>query len=82
MGLVLAAATGLFGLLAWGLNALPPIGHYAGPYGDVILAAAKEERHVLNTVAAVNFDYRGFDTLGEEFIFFASVIGVSLLLPR
>jgi multicomponent Na+:H+ antiporter subunit B len=28
----------------------------------------------------VVFDYRGFDTLGEEFILFAAVIGVALLL--
>jgi multicomponent Na+:H+ antiporter subunit B len=31
-------------------------------------------------VTAVNFDYRGFDTLGEEFIFFAAVLGVVLIL--
>ncbi len=28
----------------------------------------------------VNFDYRGFDTLGEEFILFAAVLGLALLL--
>jgi multicomponent Na+:H+ antiporter subunit B len=31
-------------------------------------------------VTAVNFDYRGFDTMGEEFILFASVVSVALLL--
>ena len=31
-------------------------------------------------VSAVNFDYRGFDTLGEEFILFAAVVGVASLL--
>jgi multicomponent Na+:H+ antiporter subunit B len=31
-------------------------------------------------VTAVNFDYRGFDTLGEEFILFAAVIGVASIL--
>jgi multicomponent Na+:H+ antiporter subunit B len=76
----MAAAAGMFGLLCWGMSGLPGVGNYAGPYGDVITRAALRERHVLNAVAAVNFDYRGFDTLGEEFIFFASVIGVALLL--
>ncbi len=31
-------------------------------------------------VAAVVFDYRGVDTMGEEFILFAAVMGVALLL--
>jgi multicomponent Na+:H+ antiporter subunit B len=38
------------------------------------------ERHMVNVVTAVVFDYRGFDTLGEEFILFAAVTGVVLLL--
>jgi multicomponent Na+:H+ antiporter subunit B len=33
-----------------------------------------------NAVNAVTYDIRGFDTLGEEFILFAAVIGVVLLL--
>ena len=35
-----------------------------------------------NSVVAVAFDYRGFDTLGEEFILFISVVGVVVLLRR
>ena len=31
-------------------------------------------------ITAVNFDYRGFDTLGEEFILFAAVLGLALIL--
>jgi multicomponent Na+:H+ antiporter subunit B len=31
-------------------------------------------------VTALNFDFRGFDTLGEEFILFASVLGIALIL--
>jgi multicomponent Na+:H+ antiporter subunit B len=37
---------------------------------------------VTDVVTAVNFDYRGFDTLGEEFILFMSVIGGTVLLRR
>ena len=38
------------------------------------------ERHATDFVTALNFDLRAFDTLGEEFILFASVVGVVLLL--
>jgi multicomponent Na+:H+ antiporter subunit B len=31
---------------------------------------------------AITFDYRGFDTLGEEFILFAAVAGVARILER
>ena len=61
---------------------LPPWGHYRGPYGDVITGLAVYERHATDTVNAINYDYRGFDTLGEEFILFAAVLGVMLLLRR
>ena len=42
------------------------------------------ERHATAVVTAINFDYRGFDTMGEEFILFAAVLGLALLLrePR
>ncbi len=59
---------------------LPPFGHYRGPYGDIINHVALPERHTPESVAAVNFDYRGFDTLGEEYIFLAAVTGTLLLI--
>ena len=37
-------------------------------------------RNVTDAVTAVNFDFRGFDTLGEEFILFVSVMGAVVLL--
>src|SRR5204863_2912231 len=73
-GLVLAA------LLVWGLTGLPKFGDFQGEYGRILNSAAGSERHVTNVVAAVVFDYRGFDTLGEEFILFAAVMAVALLL--
>jgi multicomponent Na+:H+ antiporter subunit B len=76
----LAAGAGLAVLLLWGLSGLPPFGQYRGPYGDVLNAVAVGERHATNVIAAVTFDYRGVDTLGEEFIFFAAVIGTTVLL--
>jgi multicomponent Na+:H+ antiporter subunit B len=74
------SAAGLAALLLWGVAGLPDFGHYRGPYGYVLNAVAPTERHVTNVVTATTFDYRGFDTLGEEFILFAAALGVALLL--
>ena len=78
----LISAAAFAGLYLWGLKGLPPMGHYRGPYGDVLNRVATYERHVTDIVTAVNFDYRGFDTLGEEFILFMSVVGGMVLLRR
>jgi multicomponent Na+:H+ antiporter subunit B len=74
---------GLSGLLAfylWGLIGLPGFGKYPGPYGNIINDIAVSQTHATGVVSAVNFEYRGFDTLGEEFILFIAVIGVSTVL--
>jgi multicomponent Na+:H+ antiporter subunit B len=78
--LFVIAAVGVGALLLWGFSGLPDFGAYRGPYGDLLNQRAVGERHVLNVVSATTFDYRGFDTMGEEFILFAAVIGVALLL--
>src|SRR6266536_3227197 len=67
-------------LLIWGFSGLPRFGDGSGPYGPVLNRVAVPERHATNVVAAVTFDYRGIDTMGEEFILFAAVIGVAILL--
>ena len=74
------SAAGLGALLLWAVAGLPDFGHYRGPYGYVLNAVVPPERHVSNVVSAVVFDYRGFDTLGEEFILFSAAMGVALLL--
>ena len=55
-------------------------GDYAGPYGDLISNLAKPQRHIANAVTAVVFDYRGFDTMGEELILFGAASAVVMLL--
>jgi multicomponent Na+:H+ antiporter subunit B len=71
----------LFGfLLAWAFVDLPSFGNYVGPYGYLLNHVVVPERHMTNVVTAVVFDYRGFDTMGEEFILFGAVTGVVLLL--
>ena len=59
---------------------MPRFGDHPLPYGELINAVATGERHVTNMVSAVNFDYRGFDTLGEEFMLLCAVTGVTVLL--
>jgi multicomponent Na+:H+ antiporter subunit B len=46
----------------------------------VLNAVAVGERKATNVVAAVTFDYRGVDTMGEEYILFAAVVGVAIVL--
>lgn len=72
----LIAVAGLLAFYLWGLDGLPGFGHYPGPYGDAINAVAVAQTHATGVVSAINFDYRGFDTLGEEFILFIAVVGV------
>jgi multicomponent Na+:H+ antiporter subunit B len=74
------AAAGFAVLLIWGTLGIPDFGHYRGRYGQILNHAAVKERQTTNTVTAIVFDYRGLDTMGEEFILFASVTGVALLL--
>jgi len=73
-------AAAALALVVWGLSGIPGFGHYGGSYGYVLNRVALPERHATNVVASVVFDYRGFDTVGEEFILFVSVMAVSLLL--
>ncbi|HYX89265.1 MAG TPA: hydrogen gas-evolving membrane-bound hydrogenase subunit E [Gaiellaceae bacterium] len=80
IGLFLVSAGGLAALLLWAVAGLSDFGHYHEAYGRVLNSVAVGERHATNVVTAIVFDYRGFDTLGEEFILFTSVIGVALLL--
>jgi multicomponent Na+:H+ antiporter subunit B len=37
-------------------------------------------RHTTNVAMGTNFDVRGVDTMGEEFILYAAIVGVTLLL--
>ena len=69
-------------LYAYSALNLPSWGEYRGPYGDVIARVAVYERHATDVVNAINYDYRGFDTLGEEFILFTAALGVAMLLRR
>jgi multicomponent Na+:H+ antiporter subunit B len=80
VGLFAAGAVVLAAVLVHGLAGLPAFGDYHGIYGTVLDRVTVSERHATDVITAINFDYRGLDTMGEEFILFAASIGLVVLL--
>ncbi len=76
------AGTGLAAVLVTGFTGLPNFGDYHGVYGRVIDGIGVTLRHGTDLITLLNFDVRAFDTLGEEFILFASVLGIVLILRQ
>ena len=78
---VVLAGLGVMGaaLLAACLG-LPDFGHPRGPYATEAIRLALHARHTTSTVAAITFDIRGIDTLGEELILFSAAAGATVLL--
>jgi multicomponent Na+:H+ antiporter subunit B len=76
------AAAGLVACYLWAFTGLPGFGNYPGPYGQAILRHAIAQTNATGVVSAVNFEYRGFDTVGEEFILFTAAAGMSVVLRR
>ena len=80
LSLFALAAAGFGLVLVLGFADLPAFGHYHGVYGQILDGVGVTLRHATDLVTALNFDIRGFDTVGEEFILFASVLGIMLIL--
>ena len=80
--LFLAAGIGFLAFFIYGLLGLTPVGERISPYATKLNFLAVSSRHITDGVTAVNFDFRGFDTMGEEYILFTSVLGVLLLLRK
>jgi multicomponent Na+:H+ antiporter subunit B len=76
----LIAMAGLAAFYLWGLSGLPGFGNYPGPYGNIINRIAVAQTKATGVVSAVNFEYRGVDTLAEEFILFVAATGVATVL--
>jgi len=49
---------------------------------DIIVKENLEKTGAANNVAAVVFDFRGFDTLGESFILLTSIAGAYVILSK
>jgi multicomponent Na+:H+ antiporter subunit B len=82
LGLFVIAGCGLAAVLVIGFTGLPSFGSAHELYGNVVNLLEPKLRHATDIVTALNFDIRAYDTLGEEFILFASVAGVALLLRQ
>ncbi len=74
------AAAGLAACYLWAFAGLPGFGRYPGPYGPAILKNAVAQTNATGVVSAINFEHRGFDTVGEEFILFAAAAGMAVVL--
>jgi multicomponent Na+:H+ antiporter subunit B len=61
-------------------RSLPPFGTPSEIYGRSVDALGPPLRHISNMVSAVNFDFRGLDTVGEEFMLLCAVTGTVMLL--
>ena len=84
-GRVILFAVGAVGIaLLWAAACarLPGPVELRDRYLVAVVGRTFAERNVTDTVTAVNFDYRSFDTVGEEFILFASVLGALVLLRQ
>ncbi|KRT35435.1 hydrogen gas-evolving membrane-bound hydrogenase subunit E [Acetomicrobium hydrogeniformans] len=64
-----------------GILALEPTQIIIGPAAHYIESAA-EETGATNIVAAILFDYRALDTLGEASVIYTSVCGIAMLFAK
>jgi multicomponent Na+:H+ antiporter subunit B len=76
------SAAGLGVVLVYGFAGLPDFGKPHSVYAQIVNGIGVGVRHATDLVTALNFDIRGFDTLGEEFILFASVVGITVILRQ
>ncbi|MET9080226.1 MnhB domain-containing protein, partial [Streptomyces sp. NPDC004232] len=74
-----AAAVVFAAVYTLACTGLPHFGTAVHPYATRAVAASLRQR-TANVVSSVNFDQRALDTLGEESILFASVLGTIVLL--
>ena len=77
--LALSALVLLPGLVA-AITSMPGFDTAIPSYGARINEIGPAERQVANLVSAINFDIRGLDTLGEEFMLLAAIAGTVVLL--
>lgn len=70
----------LFCAICAAIGGLPHFGESRGIGDRHAAQLADGARHVTNLDSFVNFDFRGMDTLGEEYLVFVTVCGLSLLL--
>jgi multicomponent Na+:H+ antiporter subunit B len=80
LAIFVVAAAALAAVLVHGLAGLPDFGDFHGVYGTLLSHLTVAQRKATDVITAITFDYRGMDTMGEEFILFAASVGLVVLL--
>jgi multisubunit Na+/H+ antiporter MnhB subunit len=60
----------------------PPVTSPLEPVANMYAEQTVHEIGVTNVIAAINFDWRAYDTLGEATILLTAATGVKLLMRR
>jgi len=50
--------------------------------GEEMVGRTLEETGAINSVTAIVFDFRGYDTLGESFVLLTAVTGAAVILRK
>jgi multisubunit Na+/H+ antiporter MnhB subunit len=80
--LLVVTLVGLFVLLLVAFSEAQPFGVPLSPVAQIYVDQTVERTAATNVVAAVTFDWRGFDTFGEATLLLAAATGVKAVLRR
>ncbi len=81
VGLVSLAVVAVFMMLA--VSELPEFGSFQGKeIAGYYLENSLEDTGSANSVNSIVWDYRGYDTLGEETVLFCAALGVFTIIRR
>lgn len=50
--------------------------------GNIMVEKTLKETGAINSVTAIVFDFRGYDTLGESFVLLTAVTGAAVILRK
>lgn len=78
--LFFVAAAGAAAALGMAFAGIPRFGAPVSAYAHILNQLSVPRRQATDVVSAISFDFRGIDTLFEEYILFAAVAGISVLL--
>jgi multisubunit Na+/H+ antiporter MnhB subunit len=80
--LLITTLLGLFALLLLAFSQAGPFSLPLSPVAQIYANQTVERTGSTNVVAAVTFDWRGFDTFGEATLLLAAATGVKAVLRR
>jgi multisubunit Na+/H+ antiporter MnhB subunit len=81
-GLLLFCLACLLIILALAFAEAPPLDAPLSPVAQLYNERTVAEVGATNVIAAINFDWRAYDTLGEATILLTAATGVKLLMRR